>query len=1106
MSIMKNLTILPAALAYDICELYRTCNSDIILLCPTEEDALLKLKQVMYFDPTIQVYHFPAFDTIPFDRVSPSVQVMSQRAEILHFLSVTKRSKVIFITSANNFIQKVPPHKEWNTGSFQITKGDDISFDLIAQNLVNLGFIRVATAVSSGEFSIRGEILDVVLSESSGYRINTAWGRVDELKLFDPITQVSTSSVDKISIKNTSEFSLNKVNIERFKENFLKIFNVNHINHPLYNAVIEGRHFAASEQLVPLLYSEMIPIVDYLNNPIIVTQPYVNNAISNMESDIVDLYERRVENNKSVSSFLPTIKPSMLYMKASEIESLLDQHITIKVDTNNTEIDSYGCSSVPNFYHNSLQNKDIVFDSLYQFINSIKLPITICCFSQSSIERIYNLFNFHNADYSNINFVIAPLQFGFCTKNQVFISQNEILGNKHYNVIRDSSKKLKTLLNEIENFTEGELVVHKDYGIGQFIALETLNIGNKPHDCVKILYADNDRIYVPVENLDLVKRYGSDNAVLDKLGGVAWQKRKSKLKNRIGELAQKLINIAAQRSLNKIDPIIADNTYDAFCSRFPYSETEDQINAISDIVEDYLKGYPMDRLICGDVGFGKTEVAMRAAYLAASNGKQVVIVAPTTILCRQHYNNFIDRFYNTQFKIAQVSRLVSSAEVTRVKHALRDGEVNIVVGTHAILSKDISFFDLGLMIIDEEQHFGVTQKERMKELKNGVHVLSLSATPIPRTLQMSLLGIRDLSLIATPPIDRLAIRTSVIEYDSVIIRDALMKEHLRGGRSFYVCPRIKDIEDITTKLRAIVPELTYQVAHGQMPPSMIDQIMGDFYDGKFDILLSTTIIESGIDVPSANTMIVHKAEMLGLSQLYQLRGRIGRGKVRGYAYLTISAKGMTKHAMQRLDILQNLDTLGAGFSIASHDMDIRGFGNLVGDEQSGHIKEVGAELYHDMLESAVSALRLETKEQEEINPVINLGLSVSLPDDYIPDSNLRLGLYKRIAILESEEQIEDFRDELIDRFGKIPEEVNNLLSIINIKQLCKRLSISNIDAGPQGFVIKFQEGYDPLGVVMPFIKKYPRHSKIRPDGKFVVLKELSENNIVYETKQMLCEL
>lgn len=1103
---MKNLKILPAAISYSASKAYHDHEGDIIMICPTEEDALMRLKQVIFFDPNVYVLYLPGFDTIPFDRVSPSVQIMSQRSDVLHSLSSEKRRKVMLITSASNLLQKIPTNKEWNSSGFKITRGDVVSYDSLAKSLVNIGFARVMTAASPGEFAIRGEILDIVISESTGYRVNVAWGKIEDVKCFDPLTQVSTSNIEMIDIHSTSEFTLNEANITRFRENFLKIFNVNHAKHPLYNAIIEGRHFAASEHLMPLLYSEMISIIDYLKNPLIIMQSYVGNAINNMESDIADLYDRRIESNKNATSFYPALPPSMLYFKVSEVESLLAKNITIKVDSDNIQEDYYGAVPIPNFYHQSLQKQDVIFDLLYEFIQSKNQPITICCFSQSAIERISNIFNIHDISYSNIKFAIAPLQSGFSTKNQVFISQSDILGNKHLSTVRNSNKKLKTLLSEIENFTEGELVVHKDYGIGQFITIETLNIGNKPHDCVKIMYADNDRVYVPVENLDLIKRYGSEDGTLDKLGGVAWQKRRSKLKNRIGDLAQKLIQIAAQRELNKVDPIIADSLYDEFCNRFPYSETDDQLNAISDITEDFIKGYPMDRLICGDVGFGKTEVAMRAAYLAASNGKQVVIVVPTTILCRQHYNNFIDRFYNTKFKIAQISRLVTSAEVTRVKHALRDGEINIVVGTHAILSKDVGFYDLGLMIIDEEQHFGVTQKERMKELKHGIHVLSLSATPIPRTLQMSLLGIRDLSLIATPPIDRLAVRTSVIEYDSVIIRDALMKEHLRGGRSFYVCPRIKDIEEITKKLTSIVPELTYQVAHGQMPPSVIDQIMGDFYDGKFDILLSTTIIESGIDVPSANTMIIHKAEMLGLSQLYQLRGRIGRGKVRGYAYLTISSKGVTKHATQRLDILQNLDTLGAGFSIASHDMDIRGFGNLVGDEQSGHIKEVGAELYHDMLESAISALRSQQVESEDINPTINLGLSVSLPESYIHDNNLRMGLYKRIAILESEEQIEDFRDELIDRFGNLPEEVNNLLSVIYIKQLCKKLYIASIDAGPQGFVIKFQEGYDPLGVVMPFISKYPRHSKIRPDGKFIILKTLSEANIVLETKKILCEL
>ncbi len=996
--------------------------------------------------------------------------------------------------------------------------------------MVNRGFNRSATASSPGDFTLRGEILDIVISEDTGYRLNFAWNKIETIKCFDPLTQVSRSQTHNISLHPTSEFNLRPENISRFKEGFVRNFGVNHINHPLYLSVLEARHFASAEHLLPLLYEEMTCITDYLENPSIMMDQFAKHAMEASERDVLDLHQSRIDGNKASGHFYPVLNVNELYFHETEakdklsLSKVVDSGIDDKTSGENVII------SAPNFYHQSLQNQQAVLSLFDEFQQSHKnTPITICCPSKSGIERVRNileLYGFNNLKDQARDQVLdsppqnpvtktgdraiilatIPLQSGFVTKEHIFLSQYDLLGAKSTQPSRDSNKKLKTLLSEIENLAEGALIAHKDHGIGKFIGIETIEVAGIPHDCVKLLYADNDRIYIPVENLDSIKRYGSDEAELDKLGGVSWQKRKSKLKNRIGELAVKLMQIAAERRVRKVEHIIPTESYEQFAAKFPYSETDDQLNAIEDIKEDFIKGYPMDRLICGDVGFGKTEVAMRAAFLAASNGKQVVVIAPTTILCRQHYTSFVERFCGSGLNIAQISRLVSSGEVNRVKAALRAGEINIAIGTHAILAKDVGFHDLGLMILDEEQHFGVAQKERMKELQRGVHALSLSATPIPRTLQMSLLGIRDLSLIATPPIDRLAVRTAVIPYDPVIIRDALLKERMRGGRSFYVCPRIKDIEDIAKKLTSIVPELTYQIAHGQMAPNAIDQIMGDFYDGKFDILLSTTIIESGIDVPSANTMIIHKAEMLGLSQLYQLRGRVGRSKLRGYAYLTMSAKSATKHALQRLEIMQNLDSLGAGFSIASHDMDIRGFGNLVGDEQSGHIREVGVELYQDMLEAAICELKDQEPEQSDLNPSINIGIAVSLPEGYIGDNNLRIGLYKRISILDTEEQIEDFKDELIDRFGPMPQEVINLLSIIHIKQLCRKLHIQNLDSGPQGFVIKFQEGYDAVEMVMKFINKYPRHSKIRPDGKFVVLRALSPETIVSVACKLLSEL
>ncbi|HHI82266.1 MAG TPA: DEAD/DEAH box helicase, partial [Rhizobiales bacterium] len=550
---------------------------------------------------------------------------------------------------------------------------------------------------------------------------------------------------------------------------------------------------------------------------------------------------------------------------------------------------------------------------------------------------------------------------------------------------------------------------------------------------------------------------------LDRLGGGAWQARKSRLKQRVREIAGELIKTAAARTLRPA-PVLTppEGLYDEFAARFAFTETEDQLAAIDDVLSDLQKGRPMDRLICGDVGFGKTEIALRSAFVAVMAGKQVAVVVPTTLLARQHHASFVERFRGLPVNMAQASRLVPRKDIEATKKGLANGEVDIVIGTHALLAKDIKFRDLGLLVIDEEQHFGVRHKERLKALRADVHVLTLTATPIPRTLQLAMTGVRELSLITTPPVDRLAVRTFITPFDSVTIRETLLREMYRGGQSFYVVPRVADIGEIAEFLRLEVPEVKVAIAHGQMAPGQLEDVMNGFYDRKYDVLLATTIIESGLDIPTANTLIVHRADMFGLAQLYQLRGRVGRSKQRAYALFTVPVRRtLTATAQKRLKVLQSLDTLGAGFSLASHDLDIRGAGNLVGEEQSGHIREVGFELYQAMLEEAVASLRDEGGSEdggEAWSPQINIGTSVLIPESYVEDLQTRLGLYRRLAGLDGAGEIDGFAAELQDRFGKLPEEVSHLLEIMAIKGLCRAANIEKIDAGPKGAVITLREG------------------------------------------------
>jgi transcription-repair coupling factor (superfamily II helicase) len=688
------------------------------------------------------------------------------------------------------------------------------------------------------------------------------------------------------------------------------------------------------------------------------------------------------------------------------------------------------------------------------------------------------------------------LDHGFETSSLVVVSEQDILGDRMVRA-RGRTKRAANFIAEAAALNQNDLVVHVDHGIGRYLGLKTIEAAGAPHDCLEIQY-DGGKLFLPVENIELLSRYGSDDegVVLDRLGGAGWQSRKAKLKNRIRDIAEQLIKVAAEREL-RTGPVIdaPHGVYEEFCARFPYEETEDQEKAIADVFEDLARGKPMDRLVCGDVGFGKTEVALRAAFVVAMTGRQVAVVVPTTLLARQHYKTFTARFAGWPVKIRQLSRMVVAKEAADTRTMLAQGQVDIVIGTHALLAKSIAFRDLGLLVVDEEQHFGVAHKERLKQLRSEVHVLTLTATPIPRTLQLALSGVKDLSIIATPPIDRLAVRTFIAPFDPVTLREALLREHYRGGQSFYVCPRISDLADAEEFLKVTVPEVKIGIAHGQMAPTRLEDVMSAFYDGKFDVLLSTPIVESGLDIPTANTLIVHRANIFGLAQLYQLRGRIGRAKARAYAYFTVPAeRTLTDGADRRLKVLQALDTLGAGFSLASHDLDIRGAGNLLGEEQSGQVREVGIELYQDMLEEAVASLRgAVAKEAEEAwSPQINLGSAVLIPESYVADLNVRLALYRRLADLENNDGIEAFAAELIDRFGPLPGEVKSLLKIMAIKQLCRIAQVEKIDAGPKGATISFRNNAFPEPVkLVGWIAQNSKTAKVRPDQKLVIMRDWS---------------
>ena len=1081
------------------------------------------LTEVLAFAaPGIPVLELPAWDCLPYDRVSPGADAASRRLDAMTAMAALrdKPHRAIILVSANALLQRMPPAKAVAAQSFSARPGNQVDMNALLAHLEISGFDRVPTVRDVGEYAVRGGILDLYAPGGEPVRLDFFGDTLESIRTFDPATQRTVGQKQSFALKPMSEVSLTPDTISRFRRSYIEAFGAPSRDDALYAAVSEGRRFAGMEHWLPLFYEEMETVFDYLPDAPIVFDHLAHEAIAERSALILDHYEARSKQGDAFADAVPymPVQPPLLYLSPEEVKSRLDARVWADFTPFDTPptlgraLRHAGARSGRNFVEERADPNENVFEHAVKHIADLrtgKRRVLIAGYSEGSLDRLTQVLTEHGLENlhkigaigeveklgkGQAGLVVLPLEAGFETESLSVIAEQDILGDR---LIRRAKKRKKAsdFIAEVAALSEGDIVVHTEHGIGRFIGLKTIEAAGAPHDCLEIHYAGDDRLFLPVENIDLLSRYGSESSetMLDKLGGVAWQSRKAKLKRRLLEMAGQLIKLAAERELRPAPVMMPpEGVYAEFAARFPYEETDDQQSAIDAVADDLAAGRPMDRLICGDVGFGKTEVALRAAFLAAMEGFQVAVVVPTTLLARQHFRTFSQRFAGLPINVRQASRLVSSKELSQTKKGVTDGTVDIVVGTHALLGTGVTFKNLGLLIIDEEQHFGVKHKERLKELKSDVHVLTLSATPIPRTLQLALTGVRELSLITTPPVDRMAVRTFISPFDPLVIRETLLRERYRGGQSFYVVPRISDLDEIKTFLSEQVPELKVATAHGQMAAGELDDIMNAFYDGQYDVLLSTTIVESGLDIPTANTMIVHRADMFGLGQLYQLRGRVGRSKLRAYALFTLPArKTLTALAERRLKVLQSLDTLGAGFQLASHDLDIRGAGNLLGDQQSGHIKEVGFELYQQMLEEAVAELRGTGEAFEEgWSPQITVGTAVMIPESYVPDLQLRLALYRRLADLETPGEIDGFGAELIDRFGPMPEEVEHLLKIVFIKALCRKANVEKLDAGPKGVVIQFRNKTfpEPAGLVR-YIAEQGSLAKIRPDQSIVLMRD-----------------
>ncbi|MFM5948847.1 MAG: transcription-repair coupling factor [Novosphingobium sp.] len=1101
-----------------LADLARAAKSRVVFIAPDEAAMQGIADSAAFFAPELEVIAFPAWDCLPYDRASPALSVSARRLAALHRLQGKADAPQLLVTTINAALQRVATPFRIRENVRLLKPGMEIGRESLIALLQRQGYSRTDTVADAGEYAVRGSIFDIYPSGlESGLRLDFFGDELETLRLFDPGTQRSKGVAEAHLLLPASEALLDEDSIKRFRSRYREQFGANATGDPLYQAVSDGRRLAGMEHWLPLFEERLSTLFDQLGgDDTIVIDSGALGAADERLGDIADYFKARSDTSgKAAGSYRP-LEPAALYLARAELDAEIKDRPVHRADIfaqpESATVIDFGFSGSRDFAPERARG-DNVYEAAAQYLTGQAKrgrKALIAAYSEGSRARIAAILGeaarpapvladswqeaLGLAAKGTPVAVVLPLENGFSNEELELVTEQDILGDR---LVRRKKRRkgADAFLAELAALTPGDLVVHMDHGIGRYLGLQSIPVGQSPHDCVALEYAGGDKLYVPVENIDVLSRYGSDNEFvgLDRLGGEGWQKRKSRLKERIREIAHELLKTAALRALRQAPVLLPEQgAYDQFVEKFPWQETEDQEAAIEDVLRDLGEGRPMDRLVCGDVGFGKTEVALRAAFVAAMAGQQVAVIAPTTLLARQHYTGFTERFSGFPLKVGRLSRLVGEKESKATKEGLNEGTTDVVIGTHALLSKSLKFKQLGLVIVDEEQRFGVNHKEALKQLRNNVHVLTLTATPIPRTLQMAMSGLRELSTIQTAPVDRLAVRTYVMEWDDMVMREALLREHHRGGQSFIVVPRIADMDEVEKWLRDTVPEVRFVTAHGQMAAGEVEERMSAFYEKKYEVLLSTTIVESGLDIPSANTIIIHRADRFGLAQLYQLRGRVGRSKLRAYAYLTTQQdKQLSEVAEKRLKVLGDLDSLGAGFQLASHDLDIRGAGNLLGDEQSGHIREVGFELYQSMLEDAILAAKAgETgleRSTSGLSPQITVDAPIMIPEDYVPDLAVRMALYRRLNDAESGDEIDSLSAEMIDRFGPLPKPTANLIKLIEIKQQAIGAHIAKIDVGAKGSLVSFHNDSfpDPAGLIA-YCQRLEGTVKLRPDNKLVI--------------------
>ena len=1144
---MSGLTVFGAPEGYDALLVARRRAEEagaVLHVCRDDARMGRMADALAFFAPGAEVLSFPAWDCLPYDRVSPNPAIVAERVATLTRLTEKATRPRIVLTTVNALVQRVPARTVFAGASMRLARGGDVDQRALIAFLDANGYGRAGTVMEPGEYAVRGGILDLYpAGESDPVRLDLFGDEIEGMRRFDTGTQRSGETVEALWLRPMGEVFLDKGSVERFRTGYRDLFGSGATEDPLYASVSAGQRHPGMEHWAGLFHEGMETLLDYLGAGSVSLDHHVEESLTARLEMVEDHYAaRKMVPREGEVPYRP-VPPRALYLDRRGWDAMLAGGPLLRFSPFDRADGAEGLDAGGRQGRLFAEVRTAGGNVFAAFQDHAKAMAgqgrraILAGWTRGSRDRLANLLREAKvptqevADWAGaralspgvVGLAIWGLERGFIGAGGApgepgisITAEQDLLGDRIARPPR-RRKRADEFIAAATEIAAGDLVVHIDHGIGRYDGLETVDAGGAPHDCLRLIYDGGDKLYVPVENIEVLTRFGSDAAgvALDKLGGASWQNRKARAKQRIQDMAGQLIRTAAERATRQgVSATPPEGAWDEFSARFPFAETDDQLRAISDVLEDLSSGKPMDRLICGDVGFGKTEVALRAAFVVAMTGAQVGVVVPTTLLARQHFRVFTARFEGLPIKVAQLSRMVTTKDAATVRAGLKDGSINIVVGTHALLAKGVEFADLGMVIVDEEQHFGVAHKERLKSLKADVHVLTLTATPIPRTLQLALSGVREMSVIGTPPVDRLAVRTFIMPWDSVVIREAVQRERFRGGQVFCVVPRLEDMPKVAERLAEIVPEVRVTQAHGRLSPTDLERVMTEFGDGKFDILLSTNIVESGLDMPAVNTLLIHRADMFGLAQLYQLRGRVGRGKQRGYAYLTWPMQHrLSAAAEKRLEVMQTLDTLGAGFTLASHDLDIRGAGNLLGEEQSGQVREVGIELYQQMLEEAVSAIRNRERrragervvaDDRDWTPNINLGLPVLIPEDYVRDLPVRLGLYRRIGGLTSEAEIEAMAAELTDRFGSLPGEVSNLLEVVGLKLLCRRAGVEKLDAGPKGVVLSFRKNrFGNPGGLVAWVQAQKGLVKLRPDGKVARVQEMDLAQRVRVGKELL---